>query len=133
MKLTPKQKKFCEYYLQTGNATESARKAGYSEKTAFSIGPENLKKPAIQQYIAERQAKMDEELIANADEVMKFYSDVMRGNVKDQFGLEASLSDRLKAGTELMKRYAVGDPAKSNVQEDDPLTKSLKEEMKHGV
>lgn len=114
MKLTPKQKKFCEYYLQIGNATESARKAGYSEKTAKQIATENLAKPSVKQYIAERQAKIDEELIAKADEVMKFYSDVMRGNVKDQFGLEASLSDRLKAGTELMKRYSVANSEDNN-------------------
>lgn len=114
LKLTPKQKKFCEYYLQIGNATESARKAGYSEKTAKQIATENLAKPSVKQYIAERQAKIDEELIAKADEVMKFYSDVMRGNVKDQFGLEASLSDRLKAGTELMKRYSVANSEDNN-------------------
>ena len=41
--LSLKQQKFCEYYVQSGNATEAAKKAGYSEKTAYSIGTENLK------------------------------------------------------------------------------------------
>ena len=129
MKLTPKQKDFCEYYLQTGNAAEAARKAGYSEKTARVIGPENLSKPAISEYISKRRAEMDKALIADSDEVLRFYSAVMRGEVKDQFGLEASLSDRLKAGDSLMKRYA--SPEYKNLSEqmaDDPLTKSLKEE-----
>ena len=49
---------------------------------------------------------MDKRLIADTDEVLKFYSSVMRGEVKDQFGLEASLSDRIKAGDSLMKRFA---------------------------
>lgn len=43
MKLTPKQKKFAEYYIKCGNASEAARKVGYSPKTADSIGRENLR------------------------------------------------------------------------------------------
>ncbi len=42
MKLTEKQKRFADYYIELGNATEAARKAGYSSKTAKSIGQENL-------------------------------------------------------------------------------------------
>ena len=105
MKLTPKQKDFCEYYLQTGNAAEAARKAGYSEKTARVIGPENLSKPAISEYITKRRAEMDKALIADSDEVMRFYSAVMRGEVKDQFGLDPALSDRIRAAELLGKRY----------------------------
>lgn len=48
MKLTPKQKKFAEYYIQSGNATEAAKKAGYSTKTARQIGTENLAKRLFQ-------------------------------------------------------------------------------------
>lgn len=105
MKLTPKQKDFCEYYLQTGNAAEAARLAGYSEKTARVIGPENLSKPAVSEYIAKRRAEMDKTLIADSDEVLRFYSAVMRGEVKDQFGLDPSLADRIKAAELLGKRY----------------------------
>ena len=98
MKLTTKQKNFCEYYLQTGNATEAARLAGYSDKTARVIGAENLSKPAISEYIASRRAEMDKTLIADSDEVLRFYSAVMRGEVKDQFGLDAALGDRHEQG-----------------------------------
>lgn len=105
MKLTPKQKDFCEYYLQTGNAAEAARLAGYSDKTARVIGPENLSKPAISEYITTRRAEMDKALIADADEVLKFFTDTMRGEVKDQFGLDPSLADRIKAAELLGKRY----------------------------
>lgn len=105
MKLTPKQKDFCEYYLQTGNAAEAARKAGYSEKTARVVGPENLSKPAISEYITKRRAEMDKALIADSDEVLRFYSAVMRGEVKDQFGLDPALSDRIRAAELLGKRY----------------------------
>lgn len=112
--MTPKQKKFCEYYLQSGNATDAARKAGYSEKTANKIASENLTKPDIARYIAARMGDQDKKLIADTDEVLRFYSSVMRGEVKDQFGLDASLSDRLKAGDSLMKRYAATNAAKAD-------------------
>lgn len=130
--MTPRQKKFCEYYIQSGNATDAARKAGYSEKTARAIGNENLTKPDIQAYIHERIGDQDKKRVADANEVLEFYSAVMRGEVKDQFGLDASLTDRLKAGDSLMKRYAAGG-SKKNEAEDDPITKSLKEDVKNGL
>lgn len=131
MNLTTKQKKFCEYYLQTGNASEAARRAGYSEKTAPSVGAENLRKPQIHQYIAKRQEKNDKEMIADSNEVLRFYTEVMRGNIKDQFGLDASLSDRLKAGDSLMKRYAAAsDKSKDAVAKLDNLLAEFKDAIK---
>lgn len=113
--LTPKQKAFADAYIETGNASEAARRAKYSAKTAAAIGGENLQKPAIQEYISSRMAELEAQRVASADEVMRFFSDVMRGEVKDQFGLDASLQDRLNAGKELMKRYAaIKDRAEAN-------------------
>ena len=105
MALNERQKAFADYYIQTGNATEAAIKAGYSEKTARSIGSENLTKPDVSAYIRERLDEQSKRRVADASEVIEFYTAVMRGEVKDQFGLDASLSDRLKAGDALMKRY----------------------------
>ena len=56
MALTEKQARFVAEYLVDLNATEAAKRAGYSEKTAYSIGFENLRKPEIQEAI---QAAMD--------------------------------------------------------------------------
>lgn len=109
MPLTLKQKAFADYYIETGNATEAARRAGYSQKCAQQIGAENLLKPLIAGYIKTRLAEIDAGRIATADEVMKFYTSVLRGEVKDQFGLDAQLTDRLNAGKELMKRFAAVD------------------------
>lgn len=129
MALTPKQLAFADYYIECGNQTEAAKKAGYSEKTAYSIGNENLKKPEILLYIEERMAEEAKKRVADANEVIEFYTAVMRGQVKDQFGLDASLADRLKAGDSLMKRYAAGGVKPgATKKEDDPLTKALKEE-----
>ena len=108
MALNQRQLKFCEEYIKTDNATKAAIAAGYSEKTAYSIGNENLKKPEISAYIQERLNEAQAKRIASADEVMQFLTRVMRGEEKDQFGLDASLQDRTKAGVELLKRYEAG-------------------------
>lgn len=117
MALNERQKAFADYYIQTGNATEAAIKAGYSKKTAYSIGNENLKKPEISAYIGGRMVEQGEKRVADANEVIEFYTAVMRGEVKDQFGLDASLSDRLKAGDALMKRYAITDNGSKGIIE----------------
>lgn len=131
MGLTPKQKAFAEYYIQSGNASDAARKAGYSNKTAPFIGAENLKKPQISDYISSKMAEIEEGRIASANEVIKFYTAVMRGEVKDQFGLEASLSDRLKAGDSLMKRYAAAADRKTTTMDRlDNLLKEFKDAVK---
>ena len=111
MNLTPKQKAFADYYIECGNSTEAARKAGYSEKTSRSIGAENLTKPDIAAYIAERMQPIEKDRIASADEVLAFFSSVMRGEIMDQGGLDAAISDRLNAGKELMKRHAAAESA----------------------
>jgi phage terminase small subunit len=52
LKLTPRQRLFVDEYVLCNNASEAARRAGYSEKTAGAIATENLQKPAIRQAIA---------------------------------------------------------------------------------
>lgn len=117
-RLTPKQKAFCDYYIELGNATEAARKAGYSEKTARFIGQENLTKPNIKSYIADRMAQKEKERIASQDEVLQFLTQVMRGEVteatpiimKDEWEMvekEPNIRDRVKAAEQLGKRYSL--------------------------
>lgn len=119
MALTPKQQAFADYYLETGNATEAAKRAGYSESAAQQIGSENLSKPLISAYIQERLDQIKSKNIATIDEVMSFYTKVMRGEEKDQFGLDASLTDRIKAGQELVKRLSASSEAdKSRANEN---------------
>ena len=108
-KLTLKQRRFCEEYLKSGNATEAAKKAGYSLKTAPFIGAEYLNIPQISAYHERRMGELEAALVADANEVLQFYSAVMRGEVKDQFGMDASLSDRLKAADSLAKRLAAAE------------------------
>ncbi len=77
MSLNLKQKAFCEHYVACLNATESAKKAGYSEKTAYSIGCENLKKPEIKKYIEELMRNAKSKRIATIDEVLEYLTKTM--------------------------------------------------------
>lgn len=125
--LTPKQKAFADYYIELGNATEAAKKAGYSQKTAYSIGEENLRKPEISAYLKQRMGEQDATRVASADEVLQFYTSVMRGEVKDAFGLDPGLSERLKAADSLYKRYAVASDRQKNTMEKlDDILKEMR-------
>lgn len=114
MDLTPKQKAFADEFLKCGNATEAAKRAGYSKQSARQMGTENLSKPSISSYIQERQKQIDDECIADIAEIQRFYSSVLRGEVKDQFGLDASLETRIAAGRELMKRFEKAETNKND-------------------
>ena len=82
-KLTAKQQRFCDEYLIDLNATQAAIRAGYSKKTAYSIGQENLKKPDIREYIEKRMAEKEAALIADQDEVMRYLTAVMRRELNE--------------------------------------------------
>lgn len=68
--LSLKQRRFVDAYVLSGNASEAARRAGYSEKTARVIGPENLQKPAVIAALATRQAAYAVELQITKDDVI---------------------------------------------------------------
>lgn len=69
--LTDRQRRFVEEYLVTGNATEAARRAGYSGKTARQAGAENLSKPAIAAAVATAQAARSKRTQTEADDVLR--------------------------------------------------------------
>jgi hypothetical protein len=76
-KLTNKQRVFVEEYLQCWNASEAARRAGYSEKSASVIGHENLRKPEIARAI---RARIDEKTM-QTDEILCRLTDIARGDM----------------------------------------------------
>lgn len=83
-KLTAKQKRFCDEYLIDMNITQAAIRAGYSKKTAYAIGQENLKKPTLKKYIEKRMAEKEAELVADQAEVMKYLTSVLRGKSESE-------------------------------------------------
>lgn len=129
--LRGKQKKFADEYLLSWNAADAARKAGYSEDSAASIGSENLRKPHIAAYIRARAQARDAVTVAAEEELMAFLSSVVRGNVMDQFGLEPTLADRLRAAENLMKRYSVGDDKEASaINKLDKLLEGISDAAK---
>lgn len=121
MNLTDKQKAFCDYYLESLNATEAAIKAGYSKKTARKIGSENLTKLDIKNYIDKRLKELEDARIAKVDEVMKFLTSSLRGEVEEEvvstmstmegetkpviIKKQISARDRIKAAELIGRRY----------------------------
>ena len=104
-KLTEKERIFADEYIKTTNATQSAIKAGYSEKTARSKGSQLLTKVNVRKYIDEVMHERSKNTIATADEVLEYLTSVVRGEEKDAFGLDVSIADRTKAAELLGKRY----------------------------
>lgn len=118
VKLTEKQKRFCDYFIETGNATEASIRSGYSPKTARCIGRENLAKPVLRKYIDERLQAKEDARIAKQDEVLIFLTSVMRGEVVEKIPISSGDvqelrdkpldgKDRIKAAELLGKRYAI--------------------------
>ena len=129
--LNARQKAFADYYIECGNATEAAIRAGYEQAYAGPNAGQLLKNTKISEYIAERMAEQQSKRIASADEVMEFFSAVMRGEKKDQFGLDASLDTRISAAKELMKRHAAAsDRNKGTLDKLDAMLEAITDAAK---
>ena len=94
--MTERQKRFAEYYLESGNARQSALKAGYSAGYAEHV----KRQKGVKEYIDLRIGGMDKSRIASADEILEFLTAVMRGEESDEKG--ASL--RMKAAEMICRR-----------------------------
>ena len=121
MKLTEKQKRFADYYIETGNASESARRAGYKGKNLNNIASENLAKPYIKAYLDQQLREFESKRIASAKEVLEMLTTSMRGEIDEEViviegdgdGVSSArvvkkqigLKDRIKAAELLGKRY----------------------------
>ena len=142
MKLTEKQRRFVDYYVETGNASEAARRAGYSERIANRIGTENLSKPVIKAAINARLRELEDKRIAKADAVMQFLTSTLRGEVKEErvvvegtgdgrsdariIKVQVSARDRLEAAKSLLKRY----PMQLDAKEQKLRLQKLEAEIK---
>ena len=87
MKLTQKQETFCLKYFELGNASEAARIAKYSPKTAAVIGRENLLKPKIIERIAGLRQVAEDASIANVVERKQRLTVIMREDNFGKFGI----------------------------------------------
>lgn len=96
--MNQRRRAFCEEYLQCGNAAEAARRAGYSEKAAKSIGQRLLTFADVQTYLDERNAELKAQNTASIDEVREFWTATMRSDSE-------ATRDKLKASELLAKTY----------------------------
>lgn len=124
LNISEQEKVWAENYIRHLNATQACRDAGYegSETALRQRGRSLLTKPHVQAYIesiVERNKQKEEHRIASMEEVMQFYSDVMNGKVKDQFGLDPQLSDRIKAAQSLDKVLALAKKAETAESKED--------------
>lgn len=114
--MTERQRRFADYYIETGTKAPSAIRAGYSKRSAHAIADETLKNPEVAQYIETRLAQMDRDRIASAEEVLGYLTRVMRGDEPERKIREvdgesvtvespASIYERTRAAELLGKRH----------------------------
>ena len=115
--LTLKQKQFADEYIRTGNAYQSAINVGYSEKYAKARSQKMLENVGINQYIDDNLEIIQKESIAEADEIMRYLTRVLRAEEKEEIlvyvgdgmqeiqTIRPSTKDRIKAAELLGKRY----------------------------
>lgn len=118
-KLTIKQKRFVDEYIISGNATDAAIKAGYSKRTAKSIGAENLTKPDIVNALREKEREIQSKKIAKQEEVLEYLTSILRNEQTQQTligvgkgvqaitDIELSAADKIKAAELIGKRFGM--------------------------
>jgi len=112
-RLSPKEEKFISLYIKYADATQAAKEAGYTIRAErknvdaqyIKIGKKILSRDYIKDEIAYRLEEFRNAQIADSKEVMIYLTKVMRGEEKDQFGLDVSISDRTNAARELNRRF----------------------------
>ena len=90
--LTLKQRKFVEEYLKDFNATQAAIRAGYPEKSAHSVGYENLQRPIIKSLIEEFQKRSLEDSFISQTAILQ---ELSRYAFRDRSGNYPELSARV--------------------------------------
>lgn len=105
-RLTVKEASFIDEYIISGVGSQAVEKAGYAGKpsTFSQVAYRLLSKDYIAEEIAYRVSQERNPKIATGDEVMEYFTKVMRGEINDQFDIEAPLSERTRCAQELAKR-----------------------------
>lgn len=80
--LSLRQKKFADEYIISGNATKSAIEAGYSKKTAESIGSRLLRNVKVSEYISKRTQEVFEERAMSVAEALAISASIARGEIQ---------------------------------------------------
>ena len=119
-KLTPKQRKFANEYIKSGNAEQSAIDAGYSSAYARGNAHKLVANVSIKSYIDERMKELESQKIMSAKEAIELLSSIARGEIKEtvivstpigteEVQKEADFKTRISAIREILKRYPDSD------------------------
>ena len=119
-KLTPKQRKFADEYIKSGNAYQAAIEAGYSRNYAKAQSSKLLENVGIKSYIDEQMAEIASKRIMDATEAVELLTSIARGETKETVYIgtadgvyeehkEADLKTRISATKEILKRYPDND------------------------
>jgi len=103
-KLSAQEIKFVAAYIETGKTAEAVQAAGYKTTAPGPYGRKLLGKAKIKEEMRLQLGALRDEFVASNSEIMEFFTKAMRGEIKDQFGLDATLADRMKAAEALAKR-----------------------------
>lgn len=114
--LTVKQRRFVDAYIETGNAAEAARRAGYKSRNADVMGRENLRKPTVRKVLETRLKEIEDKRIVKAKEVMEFLTSSMRGEIKEEVVVVEGVGDGCSAARIIEKRIGANDRIKAAVQ-----------------
>ena len=117
-KLSARQELFCLEYIRDGNATQAAIRAGYSPKTAYSTGQRLLKNVEVRARIDELMTDLQQEKIADAEEVLRYLTSVIRGEATEEVAVGTPIGteiitkhiggrEQVKAAELLAKRYGL--------------------------
>ena len=136
-KLTVKQKRFVEEFINVGEYVEAARRAGYTEASANDapnwLNPKKHQfKPYLKKAIVSRLKELESKKVADAKEVMRFLTSAMRGELQEEVVVvegtgsgfseartlhkQLSARDRLDAAKQLAKRYALDTPGNDSTE-----------------
>ena len=117
-KLSINEQKFVAYYIEYGDLAKAVQEAGFKTNSPMAYGRKLLTKKKIQKEVDAQMSLLKNDCIASANEILNFYTKAMRGEIKDQFGLDATLTDRMRAAEALAKRQidlkALAEKSKDN-------------------
>ncbi|MEK4913413.1 terminase small subunit [Bacillus sp. FSL E2-8887] len=118
--LNERQKRFADYYIETGNASEAYRRAGYKAENPRTVEVNSsklMRNAKVSAYIDSRMSDVDSKRVADGNEVLEFLSSVMRGEVSGKVlrgvgqgeqviaDIAPTLGEKINAAVQLGKRH----------------------------
>ena len=125
--LNARQKKFSEFYAQSGNAADSARKAGYSESYAEHRTDEMLRNVEIAEYIKVLSEKIKDEHIMTAKDRQVMLSDIAKDEENEPGDRIRAIDTLNKMTGEYLNKVEVSGSLAAETTKLDELVRQMRE------